>query len=148
MPTEKTKRQQWLAVLARAAPAALAACLEGAPALPGFTRLRGPEVGLAMLRGRAGGGGAAFNLGEITVARCSVRAGGFVGHGYVAGRDLAHAEMVARLDAALQDEARFAALWATVVEPLRVQEQARRAALAAQAAATRVEFFTLATMRS
>ncbi len=26
-----------------------------------------------MVRGRAGGGGSAFNLGEMTVTRCSVR---------------------------------------------------------------------------
>ena len=41
-----------------------------------------------MMRGRAGGGGAPFNLGEMTVTRCTVRtAGGQVGHAYVAGRD-------------------------------------------------------------
>ena len=87
MPAETTQRQQWLGVLARAESAALAACVAEAPPLPAHTLLRGPEVGLVMLRGRAGGGGAAFNLGEMTVARCSVRAGGFLGHGYVAGRD-------------------------------------------------------------
>ena len=36
----------------------------------------------------AGGGGAAFNLGEMTVTRCTVRTEtGFVGHAYVAGRE-------------------------------------------------------------
>ena len=39
-----------------------------------------------MVRGRAGGGGAAFNLGEMTVTRCTVRTEtGFVGHAYIAG---------------------------------------------------------------
>jgi alpha-D-ribose 1-methylphosphonate 5-triphosphate synthase subunit PhnG len=148
MPAETTQRQQWLGVLARAELVAVTACLAGAPPLPAHTRLRGPEIGLVMLRGRAGGGGAAFNLGEMTVARCSVRAEGFVGHGYVAGRDMTKAETMARLDAALQDPARFAALWEVVIAPLAGQESGRRAALAARAAATKVDFFTLATMRA
>ena len=35
--------------------------------------LRGPETGLVMVRGRIGGGGAPFNLGEATVTRATVR---------------------------------------------------------------------------
>ncbi len=57
-----------------------------------------------MVRGRTGGGGAAFNLGEMTVTRCTVRTdAGFVGHAYVAGRDERQAEMAALADALLQD---------------------------------------------
>ena len=44
------------------------------PTCPPHARLRGPETGLVMVRGRAGGGGAPFNLGEMTVTRCTVRA--------------------------------------------------------------------------
>ena len=61
---------------------------EGCGALPDYTVIRGPEGGLVMVRGRAGGGGSAFNLGEMTVTRCTVRTEtGFVGHAYIAGRD-------------------------------------------------------------
>jgi alpha-D-ribose 1-methylphosphonate 5-triphosphate synthase subunit PhnG len=144
----KTDRQRWMAVLARAEPAAIEACLADAPVLPGHTRLRGPEVGLVMVRGRIGGGGAAFNAGEMTVTRCTVRAAGRIGHAYIAGRDGAKAELAARLDAALQDPAYAAILQRVVIEPLETIETARRTTLAARAAATRVEFFTLATMRS
>jgi alpha-D-ribose 1-methylphosphonate 5-triphosphate synthase subunit PhnG len=145
---EKTQRQRWMATLARADLGAIGRCLEAVPALPAHTRLRGPEVGLVMLRGRAGGGGAAFNVGEMTVTRCTVRADGQIGHATIAGRDPAKAELAARLDAALQDRSLFAALHAAVIEPLDALEATRRAAVAARAAATRVEFFTLATMRS
>ncbi len=87
--------------------------------LPGWTRLRGPEIGLVMLQGRAGGTGQAFNLGEATVARCTVRTeAGQVGHAYCLGRDLRQAELAAALDAALQDPARHGTLQDTVIAPL------------------------------
>ena len=38
---------------------------------PDYAKVRGPEVGLVMVRGRAGGGGAPFNLGEASVSRAS-----------------------------------------------------------------------------
>ena len=141
-------RAGWMGLLARARPAELAALLDQAPALPDYTRLRGPETGLVMLRGRAGGGGAPFNLGEMTVTRASVRdAEGRLGHATVAGRDDAHALAAARLDAALQDPARHGALTTTILEPLAESEAQRRAGLARRAAATRVDFFALTTQR-
>ncbi|WP_090566784.1 phosphonate C-P lyase system protein PhnG [Belnapia rosea] len=141
-------RRRWMGVLARADAASMAARLDDAPALPPHSRLRGPETGLVMARGRQGGDGAPFNLGEITVTRCSVRlADGTVGHAYVAGRDARQAELAAVLDAALQDPAARPALLAAVIEPLAAEQVARAARDAARAAATRVEFFTMATMR-
>jgi alpha-D-ribose 1-methylphosphonate 5-triphosphate synthase subunit PhnG len=137
-----------MSVLARAKAADIAALLENAPRLPAHDRLRGPETGLVMARGRQGGDGAPFNLGEITVIRCSVRlADGAVGHAYVTGRDPRQAELAAVLDAALQDPARQAALLEAVIEPLAAAQAARAAKQAAKAAATRVDFFTLQTMR-
>ena len=140
-------RQAWLGVLARASAQTLASCLDDAPPLPDYNRLRGPEIGMSMVRGRAGGGGNAFNLGEMTVARCSVRdAAGRVGHGYAAGRDLAHVERIARLDAALQDATLYPA-YEQVLIKLAQAEQTRRDTLAAKAAATDVQFLTLSVMR-
>lgn len=143
-----TARQRWMSVLARAGAASMRDCLQAAPPLPPHAVLRGPETGLVMVRGRAGGGGAAFNLGEMTVTRCTVRAGGQIGHAYRTGRDSEAAELAARLDAALQDTAMQEILLAQVIAPLEAAETSRRAAQAARAAATRVEFFTMATMRS
>ncbi len=141
-------RQHWMSVLARADAAALRTALEAAPPLPACPLLRGPEIGLAMLRGRAGGGGAAFNLGEASVTRCTLRsAAGAMGHATVLGRDPDHAELAARIDAALQSPALHDALMAAVVAPLAVAQAAARARDARRAAATKVDFFTLATMR-
>lgn len=146
------ERRRWMGILARASAAAIRARLDAhladAPPLPPHTRLRGPETGLVMLRGRAGGDGAPFNLSEMTVTRCAVSLGdGTIGHAYVAGRDSQQAELAALLDAALQDAARRPALLAAVIEPLAAAEADSRAAAARKAAATRVQFFTMATMR-
>nr|WP_237181074.1 phosphonate C-P lyase system protein PhnG [Roseomonas haemaphysalidis] len=141
-------RRRWMGLLARAGHDAIEAQLSAAPPLPPHARLRGPETGLVMLRGRAGGDGAAFNLSEMTVTRCAVSlADGAVGHAYVAGRDQRQAELAAVLDAALQDPARRPALMAAVIEPLAAAEAEARAAQSRKAAATRVQFFTMATMR-
>jgi alpha-D-ribose 1-methylphosphonate 5-triphosphate synthase subunit PhnG len=141
-------RRRWMGVLARASAGQIAERLDHAPPLPPHGRLRGPETGLVMVRGRQGGDGDPFNLGEMTVTRCSVRlTDGTLGHAYVAGRDRRQAELAALLDACLQQPALQPALLAVVIEPLAAAQAERAAQLARKAAATKVEFFTMANMR-
>ena len=126
----QTARQTWMAVLARASGPELERLAAGhlPVGLMEATRLRGPEIGLVMLQGRAGGTGAAFNLGEATVARCTVRTeGGTVGHAYRLGRDVRAAELSALLDAALQDPATHGAVQDAVIAPLAAAQQASSA---------------------
>lgn len=133
-------RKGWMGLMARARPAALAALWDEAPA---HELLRAPEIGAVMVQGRLGGTGAPFNLGEMTVTRCSLRLpSGEVGHATVQGRDKAHARRAALLDALLQGP-RGPALQAAVLAPLAASRDAAAGARAARAAATRVEFFTL-----
>lgn len=147
-PDQIASRRRWMGVLARAGADEIEERLRGAPALPRHERVRGPEIGLVMARGRQGGDGAPFNLGEVTVTRCTVSVGEtLVGHAFVAGRDARRAELAAVLDAALQDGALRPALMEAVVEPLAAAQAERAARTARKAAATRVEFSTLATMR-
>jgi alpha-D-ribose 1-methylphosphonate 5-triphosphate synthase subunit PhnG len=142
-------RKRWMAVLARASRNDIETLLVRLSELPAHSVLRGPESGLVMVRGQAGGAGAAFNLGEMSVTRCTVRdADGRIGHAYVSGRDGAQSELAARLDAVLQDAAWHDAVETAVITPLATAQAERRAADARRAAATRVQFFTLATMRS
>lgn len=137
-PPPPSARQQWMAILAKAPPARAAALF---PDLPAHDLLRAPEIGTIMVRGRIGGSGLPFNLGEMTVTRCSVRlAQGTVGHACVQGRDKPHALRAAVMDALLQCEAPEAA---DVVAILRDEALARRLVRAEKAAATRVEFFTM-----
>lgn len=97
-----------------------------------------------MVRGRAGATGAAFNLGEMTVTRCSVQLDdGAVGHAYVQGRDKTKATQAALIDALMQTAA-APEVEAAILAPLRTAAEARRTARAARAAATKVDFFTMA----
>lgn len=106
--------------------------------------VRPPETGLVMLRGRIGGTGGAFNLGEASVTRCAVKAAGAEGHAYVLGRNGGHAKLAALCDALLQDERRRPELAANVVAPLEAKFLKRRLQAAQETAATKVEFFTVA----
>jgi alpha-D-ribose 1-methylphosphonate 5-triphosphate synthase subunit PhnG len=127
-----------MATLAKAPAARLADLM---PDLPPHDLLRRPETGTVMVRGRMGGSGAPFNLGEMTVTRCSVRLPcGTAGHAWVQGRDRGQAQRAAVLDALLQRGEGGAA---RIVATLAAEAAARAEARAARAAATRVEFFTL-----
>lgn len=137
------QRQAVMAVLAHTDTAEISARL-GSIALPVHENLREPENGLVMVRGRTGGDGAPFNLGEATVSRAAVRLStGEVGFGYVLGRDRRKAEMIALCDAMVQS-AEFADVVETrVIAPLRAAVIAERNRKAAETAATRVDFYTL-----
>lgn len=134
-----SERPGWMGLLARSAPARLAALLDP---LPAHSFARGPDIGTVMVRGRAGGTGAAFNLGEVTVTRCTLRLdSGTVGHACVQGRDKAHATRAALVDALMQDDP--ATTRDAILTPLAHAAEERATARRAKAAATKVEFFTL-----
>ncbi len=81
--------------------------------------LRGPETGLVTVRGRIGGGGAPFNVGEATVTRATVRlASGEVGHCYALGRDRQKAKLAAIVDALWQDPAHRDEIETRIIAPL------------------------------
>jgi alpha-D-ribose 1-methylphosphonate 5-triphosphate synthase subunit PhnG len=112
--------------------------------LPSATAVRGPDIGMVMLRGRAGGGGAPFNLGEATVTRATIKlAGGEVGHAVILGRDPIKAHMVAHLDAVAQLDHWAQRIEHGVVAPALAWRDAERRKQAEEAEATRVDFFTM-----
>ena len=138
-------RQRWMGLLARANPSDLETAWNAMQSRPDYVFLRRPETGLVMVRGRTGGTGDAFNLGEMTVTRCAVRltgGGSASGFSYVAGRHLRHAELAALFDAMLQEP-----VHRLEAEQLLGEIEGRwlrsRAAKAAEVAATRVDFVTL-----
>ena len=111
---------------------------------PAAEPVRGPEVGLVMLRGRAGGGGAAFNLGEASVARASVAlASGEVGHAVILGREAERARIAAHLDALWQRPDWRSRVEEEFVTPSLDAEAAVATGRAEETEATRVDFFTL-----
>jgi len=106
--------------------------------------VREPEIGLVMLRGRIGGDGAPFNLGEATVTRAVVRiASGDMGYSYILGRDQEKARLAALCDALWQNADRRVSVEKYVLAPIRQRLAAERTEAAAKTAATRVDFFTL-----
>jgi alpha-D-ribose 1-methylphosphonate 5-triphosphate synthase subunit PhnG len=146
----RDERRYWMSVLAKADPRSLARAAASLGEPPVYDRLRGPETGLVMVRGRAGGVGAMFNVGEMSVTRCAVRLAGedgLVGHAYVRGRDAAHAETAAWLDAWMQSPVHRARVEAAVIAPLAAETESARDLAARKAAATKVDFFTMATGR-
>ncbi|MEL7178479.1 MAG: phosphonate C-P lyase system protein PhnG [Pseudomonadota bacterium] len=141
---ENAPRKAWMSLLAKAPEGGVAALLDDAIDRPDFTWLRAPEIGSTMVRGRAGGTGAPFNLGEMTVTRCALTlATGEVGHAYIQGRRKADAEAAALVDAMMQTSA-AETVRTQVLDPLAAQITAAKAARAEKAAATKVDFFTMA----
>jgi alpha-D-ribose 1-methylphosphonate 5-triphosphate synthase subunit PhnG len=140
---KQAQRQAAMAVLAHSDTADIAGHL-AAIALPAHENLRQPENGLVMVRGRIGGDGAPFNLGEATISRAAVRlATGEVGFGYTLGRDAQKAQMIALCDALVQSNEFAGAVEATVLAPLRAAMISERNCKAAETAATRVDFYTM-----
>ena len=139
----QARRRAAMAVLAHSEAAEISVRL-GTIALPAHENLREPENGLVMVRGRVGGDGAPFNLGEATVSRAAVRLStGEVGFGYTLGRDRQKAQMIALCDAMVQSDQFADLVEAKVVAPLRAAVIAGRNRKAAETAATRVDFYTL-----
>ena len=137
-------RRGWMGLLARSDETDLLHLWQSFGQAPGFTWLRPPEIGGVMARGRMGATGTPFNLGEMTVTRCSLALqGGQVGHAYVQGRGKAKAEAAALIDALMQTEL-AAAVQRAVLMPLEEKETEKRAKRAGKAAATKVDFFTMA----
>lgn len=133
-----------MGLLARAEGEHLACLFQAIDDVPQYEILRGPENGIVMVRGRAGGSGRPFNLGEMSVTRCTVRtASGGIGHAYVQGRRPEHAERAAVIDALLQDEMLRDGLIDRIVSPLAQQEAEQREARLRESDATRVDFATL-----
>jgi alpha-D-ribose 1-methylphosphonate 5-triphosphate synthase subunit PhnG len=98
---------------------------------------------MVMLRGRVGGTGNPFNLGEASVVRCAVRLGdGPLGVAYALGRDKRRAELAALCDALLQDPRQHDARHRDLIAPLARLQAQTRAQTQNEVANSKVEFFT------
>ncbi|AMS31418.1 hypothetical protein AEM42_01590 [Betaproteobacteria bacterium UKL13-2] len=135
-------RREWLGLLAQAPLDMLEAW--GKDRQEEYVWLRRPESGLAMVRARIGATGDRFNVGEMTVTRCTLRlANGRHGVAYVQGRSTRHAELAALADALLQEPTIRETLDRQLLQPLRARIAAKRAAIHQDAHLTKVDFFTV-----
>jgi alpha-D-ribose 1-methylphosphonate 5-triphosphate synthase subunit PhnG len=143
-PVSHLARQGAMRLLAEAKKQEIADGLAAMDEVIAHTDLRAPETGLVMLRGRIGGDGAPFNVGEATVTRCAVQLpSGEVGFSYALGRDLAKARLAALCDALWQSDTHRDAIERHVLSPVRTRINAERAQTDGRTAATRVDFFTM-----
>ncbi|AZO21673.1 MULTISPECIES: phosphonate C-P lyase system protein PhnG [unclassified Mesorhizobium] len=141
---EQAERRTVMATLAHAAPDEIARLWAGSGLPSEAELLRGPETGLVTVRGRIGGGGAPFNVGEATITRATVRLPtGQVGHSYSLGRDKGKAKLAAIADALWQDPAHRETVETKLVAPLRGALDAAREKRRVETAATKVDFFTM-----
>lgn len=144
MSTTESRRREWMGALALADGATLREAWDALPARPEYRVVRGPETGLVMVRARAGNTGRRFNLGEMSVTRCSVGLeGGVMGHAWIAGIRPEHARLAALFDALLQLPERAGELRATLVEPLLLARREHLARRAGEVSPSKVDFFTL-----
>ncbi|SNY73388.1 phosphonate C-P lyase system protein PhnG [Enterobacter sp. CC120223-11] len=144
MPFDTATRQRWMSALAHSEPATLAARMQALKLAPEYETLRAPESGLVQIQARMGATGSRFFAGDATLTRAAVRlTDGTIGYSWLLGRDKAHAERCALVDALLQNDAHFQTLMETLIAPLEAEREARISARQAELNASRVDFFTL-----
>ena len=141
---DQRSRQRWMGVLARATIEDLEETWRQLDPKPDFTWMRKPETGLVMVRGRAGGTGQPFNLGEMTATRCTLRlANGAVGVAYLKGRNARQAELAAIFDALMQTPERCGDVGRDVLDVLAAKQAERKQQRSRKVNATKVNFFTM-----
>lgn len=144
MHVDTATRQRWMRVLAHSQPAALRDRMNALSLTPDYDTIRAPEIGLVQIQARMGGTGQLFFAGDTPLTRAAIRLNsGTLGYSYVLGRDKAHAERCAVIDALLQEQTHFQTLMETLIAPLEADRAARLAARQAEVNTSRVDFFTL-----
>lgn len=134
-------------MMARLAHATLRELQSGLDAvgLPSSRDLRPPEIGLVMLRGRIGGDGQPFNVGEATVTRAAIQlASGERGFSYLLGRHPEKARLAAIVDALWQKMETRRAVEQHILTPIGARRSRDALAAKERVAATKVDFFTVA----
>jgi alpha-D-ribose 1-methylphosphonate 5-triphosphate synthase subunit PhnG len=137
-------RKRAAGLLARATVEELLNCWSALDAKPQVEKVRGPETGLVMVRGKIGGGGSPFNLGEATVTRATVKlASGTIGHAHALGTSRKQAWYAAIADALWQEETTRPLVEREILSVVASRLEKRKTNAIQQTAATRVDFFTM-----
>ncbi|NEO53426.1 MAG: phosphonate C-P lyase system protein PhnG [Okeania sp. SIO3B5] len=144
MDIQREMRQGWIKTLAKSNLKQLETKVAEIGKLPAYNFIRPPEIGLTMVRGRAGGTGQIFNLGEITITRCAVKIEDIIGFGYVPGRSHRHAELAALCDGLMQLPEWHDVVKSVVIEFIEAEVNQQKEIQQLQTEATKVNFFTIA----
>ena len=137
------KRIFWMSLLATSNQSDLLNLWEQKKIRVNYIWLRTPEIGSIMAQGRMGVTGDKFNIGEVTITRCSLKLNcGTIGHSYVQGRSKKKAEISALCDALMQTEMSNE-INKSIIIPLEKIKKNNKDKILSKAEATKVDFFTL-----
>ena len=137
------KRRSWMSLLATSNKNDLLNLWEQKKINIRYEWLRTPEIGSIMAQGRMGVTGDKFNIGEVTITRCSLKLNcGTIGHSYVQGRSKKKAEISALCDALMQTEMSNE-INKSIIIPLEKIKKNNKDKILSKAEATKVDFFTL-----
>ncbi|MCU0227245.1 MAG: phosphonate C-P lyase system protein PhnG [Bryobacterales bacterium] len=138
-------RREWFSILCLASESELQAAWERYGGDQPWRYLRAPEIVLVMVSARAGGDGQTFHVGEAPAVRCVVELGiaPVLGYACVVGRSIRKAVLIALLDARLQQLVASGQDCQPVLAPMRLRQRKQDEAVVAEAASTKVDFFTM-----
>ena len=137
------KRKSWMSLLATSNQSDLFNLWEQKKIKVNYVWLRTPEIGSIMAQGRMGVTGDKFNIGEVTITRCSLKLNcGTIGHSYVQGRSKKKAEISALCDALMQTKM-SKEINKNIIIPLEKIKKGNKDKILSKAEATKVDFFTL-----
>ena len=137
------KRKSWMSLLATSSQSYLLNLWEQKKIKVNYVWLRTPEIGSIMAQGRMGVTGDKFNIGEVTITRCSLKLNcGTIGHSYVQGRSKKKAEISALCDALMQTKM-SKEINKNIIIPLEKIKKDNKDKILSKAEATKVDFFTL-----
>jgi alpha-D-ribose 1-methylphosphonate 5-triphosphate synthase subunit PhnG len=137
------KRKSWMSLLATSNQSDLLNLWEQKKIRVNYIWLRTPEIGSIMAQGRMGVTGDKFNIGEVTITRCSLKLNcGTIGHSYVQGRSKKKAEISALCDALMQTKM-SKEINKNIIIPLEKIKKDNKRKILSKAEATKVDFFTL-----
>ena len=137
------KRKFWMSLLATSNQSDLLNLWEQKKIRVNYIWLRTPEIGSIMAQGRMGVTGDKFNIGEVTITRCSLKLNcGTIGHSYVQGRSKKKAEISALCDALMQTKM-SKEINKNIIIPLEKIKKDNKDKILSKAEATKVDFFTL-----
>ena len=137
------KRKSWMSLLATSNQSDLLNLWEQKKIKVNYVWLRTPEIGSIMAQGRMGVTGDKFNIGEVTITRCSLKLNcGTIGHSYVQGRSKKKAEISALCDALMQTKM-SKEINKNIIIPLEKIKKDNKGKILSKAEATKVDFFTL-----
>ena len=140
---QNESRKQWLSYLATADEDYLILLWDNLNMKIEYNWLREPEIGSIMVQGKAGATGDNFNVGEVTITRCSLNLDKKIqGHGYVQGRSKNKSKIAALCDALMQTNKKEI-IRRNILDKLAKYKAKKRDEILSKTEATKVDFFTM-----